>query len=147
MQPSKWYMYIYIYTYVYIHIYIIYIYISTHIYICMYVCNVMYVCMYIYILYTHIMYIARDVPGLFECILRRSWKDGIVNLLASSQPAPGTPASKNKASEMEQMVRMSQRRMGNLVQDGPGELGKVTSELVVDLFSPVFYWLTWNIYF
>ena len=40
---------------------------------------------------------------------------------------------------MEQMVRMSQRRMGNLVQDGPGELGKVTSELVVDLFSPVFY--------
>ena len=26
-----------------------------------------------------------------------------------------------------------------VVQDGPGELGKFTSELVVDLFSPVFY--------
>ena len=49
-----------------------------------------------------------------SCAVRE--RDGIVNLLASSQPAPGTPASKNKASEMEQMVRMSQRRMGNLVQ-------------------------------
>ena len=40
----------------------------------MYIYIYMYVCMYIYIhtyIYIYIMYIARDVPGLFVCILRR----------------------------------------------------------------------------
>eukprot|EP00435_Cladocopium_sp_Y103_P061836 s527_g23.t1 len=74
---------------------------------------------------------------------RCCWPDGIVNLLASSQPTPGTPASKNKASEMEQMVlllaqqakvarKSSQKADGNLeefVEMIKKELGKMESKI------------------